>query len=56
MWVSETITYNILTETLQGYQNLTTILEHLSELSLSEEQSVQKVQKTRNIKNNHKFS
>lgn len=38
---------------LQGYQDLTTILEHLSEISLS---YVQDVQKTRTTKNNHKFS
>lgn len=42
VWESETITYNLLPEMLQGYQNLTTILEHLSELSLSYVQECKK--------------
>lgn len=53
MWESEIITYNLLTEMLQGYQNPTTILKHLPEFSLS---YIQEVQTTRNIKNNHKLS
>ena len=53
MWESETVTYVSSWNTAVLPNHLTTILEHISELSFS---YVQEMQKPRNIKNNHKFS